>query len=967
MVCPDERVMLDLVAGRIPAQAIALRDHLDSCDSCRDVVAALSSSVEPTPASVQPGSRIGRYVIVDELGRGAMATVYRARDPELDREVALKLVHFRDGGTSAERLLREARAMAKLTHPNVTRIYDVGTEGDAVFLAMELVAGMDLARWLRDSHTWREVVAVFAAAADGLAAAHRQLLIHRDFKPANVLVGDDGRVLVSDFGLVHTPSEADRELAAGQVADDVLLTRTGAIVGTPAYMAPELLATAAAADELSDQFSFAVALFEGLYGVRPFVGDDLQALRANVLAGRIRVLPADRDVPGWLHQLVLRGLGPRERRFASMAALAGALRADPRRRRRLIGAFAGVALVAATAVAGASKLAAKEAVDPCAAGDDKIAASWSPLKAIELRVGFAKSGVPFAADAYTATAARLDRFRTDWAAGYRAACQASRAGVQSGDLLDRRMQCLDSRRHELDALLGVLAAPDRSTIAHAPETADALSRVADCGNTVALGTLMPPPAGVDAGAIDKVKAGIARVHVLRNSPNPKHVIEEADQVLADAKKLGYAPVLAEANVASAIVHMVANQTKEANQAVEDAVVAAEAGRDFYTKAHALAVGMELAYNTGDFTGAVNRDRLARAALSAIGGNEKLEADLESVLGWIAARQEDESAAEKHLRRALELRIHALGAQDLTTARAYENLGTALGNRDLAAALGEYEKGLAIERAQLGGKHPAVAQTLGNVAIIQSSLGKQTEAIATAKEALAILEGSMPVNHPAVAFATLQLAGVYHQAHDYEHALSYQRKAVERYEAAVGPDHADLGRALTNLAATLAELERYDEMVPVARRALAIQEKAFGANSPGTATIRNNLATALAGVGKNDEALEQFQLALALREKAYGKDDPRLLSTLLGISAVHQARKAWREQIAILERAMTFEPKAKAPRDKSLIAKAAFELAMVQRAHGNKQRAKPLAERALAMYRELDRADDAAAVEKFLRG
>ncbi len=969
MQCPDERVMLDLVAGRLPPAETAVRDHLDVCESCRNVVVALSSSIERAhplvPLANNPAT-IGRYVVVDEVGRGAMATVYRARDPELEREIALKLVHFHDGGTSAERLLREARAMAKLTHPNVTRIYDAGTEGESVFLAMELVVGMDLARWLRDRRTWREVCDVFVAAADGLVAAHGHRLIHRDFKPGNVLVGDDGRVLVTDFGLVHTPGEHERALEPSQPASDVVLTRTGTIVGTPAYMAPELL-SGAAADELTDQFSFCVALFEGVYGIRPYAGDDLATLSDNVRAGRVRELPADHDVPRWLHQIVLRGLGPRERRYRSMAELADAMRAGTRRpRRRVVAASSAITLAALVSVAVVVTSSPDNVEpDPCEAGEARIATVWSPARARELEAAFTRTKLAHAADAWVSSAGRLDRFRTEWIAGYRAACTASRAGIQSGELLDRRMQCLESRRQELDQLVALFAAPDRRVVDQAPRTADALSRVADCANTIALGTLAPLPSAIDGAAVDRARAAVARVHVLRNAGDPLRVIENAEQALAEARKLDYAPLTAEASLAAAIVYMVANKAAQANRALDDAIVAAEAGRHFRIKAQALAVGMELAFNAGDIAGATSKDRLARAALAAIGGDPKLEADLESVLGWIASRQEDLPTAERHLRRALELRTAALGERDLATARAHANLGTAIGSRDPAGALVEYERAHAIELAELGPKHPAVGQTLGNIAIIHVTAGRKDKAVATAKEALQVLEATMPAEHPAVAFATLQLAGVYHQTRDYENALTFHRRAVERYEAGLAKDHPDVGRALTNLAATLAELERHAELVEVARRALAIQEKTLGSDSPGTATIRQNLAVGLAGIGKTDEALQQLGRALALRERAYGATDPRLLSTLLGIADVHQLRKDSRQQTATLERALALEPKVKQPRDRSLIARVKFGLARALRDRGDRGRARDLAQQALATYRELERAAEAREIEGWL--
>jgi tetratricopeptide (TPR) repeat protein len=962
--CPDERVILDLVAGRVPAEAVAVRDHLDSCEPCRSLVAALSSS-SAGQEPLRDGHAVGRYLVAEEIGRGAMAVVYRARDPELDRDVALKLVYFRDGGTSGERLLREARAMARLIHPNITRIYDVGTEGDAVFLAMELVVGRDLAHWLRDTRSWRDAVRVFAAAADGLAAAHRAQLVHRDFKSSNVLVGDDGRVLVTDFGLVQSPHVHDREhRPTPVVAGSIALTRTGTIVGTPAYMAPELLAGDAVADELSDQFSFAVALYECLYGIRPFAGDDFATLRDEVIAGRVRAATADRAVPRWLHRIAMRGLGPRDERYPSMTAFAEALRAEPGRRRYVAGAAA-LAVVAAAATI-TVRAGSTDAVDPCDAGEAQIAAVWSPMRAFDVRAAFARTGLGYASAAYDATAVRLDRFRTEWASGYRAACAATRAQIQSEELLDRRMQCLAARRQELSELVAVLASANRAVVDGAPKAADRLSRVVECANTVALGTLAPPPASATPAAVASVRASIARVHAHRSRRDPKPDFTEVKQMLAAAQQLGYAPVTAEANLAAAGMYFDARATREATQTVEEAVIAAEEGRHFKVKAQALTLALDLAYATGDLAGAPSKDRLARAALAAIGGDVRLEASLESVLGSIASRQRDLPRAEAHMRRSLALVIRALGEQDFSTARARINLAIALHERgDFASSDAELQKGLAIERGQLGPRHPAVAQTLGTAATMWSVEGRHREALAAATEALQIQESMLPPGHRSIAAATVQLADVYHRMGDFEKALPYSRRAVEQFELAVGPEHPDTGRALAGLAATLSELKRDHELVPIARRALAIDEKVFGADSPGTETSRQNLAVGLVGIGKPDEALVLFEHTLALREKAYGKDAPQLLATLLGMAMAHRSRGDRANEIKVLERAVALDSRAKLPREQVLVARMSFELAQALRRRGDRRRARQLAERAVALYRAHEGTDEVAEIERWL--
>jgi formylglycine-generating enzyme required for sulfatase activity len=326
-------------------------------------------------------------VILERIGSGAMGVVYGAYDPQLDRKIALKLLRGIGAGAAPlarARMMREAKAMARLQHPNVAAVHDVGVaEDDRVFLATEFLAGGTLHAWLEAKpRSWREVVGVFTQAGRGLAAAHAEGLVHRDFKPDNVLLDKEGRARVVDFGLARNIEAADAEskngggtIDLGRALSDVdepapdphppprydpnaatgidmspsdkldKLTRTGALMGTPAYMAPEQF-LGESTDERSDQFSFCVSLYEALYGERPFEGDTLLSLSVSVTGGNFRALPKDKDVPAWIRRAVMRGLQvQREGRYPSMAALIAALEDDPavkQRRRLLAGALVGV-------------------------------------------------------------------------------------------------------------------------------------------------------------------------------------------------------------------------------------------------------------------------------------------------------------------------------------------------------------------------------------------------------------------------------------------------------------------------------------------------------------------------------------------------------------------------------------------------------------------------------------------------
>ena len=327
----------------------------------KNLIAAALFDETPTPI------KIGRFTIVRELGAGGMGVVYVAYDEQLDRRVAVKLLRGSDSDVEAKlRLQREAQAMARLSHPNVVTVHEVGTFQDQVFVAMEFIDGQDLRGWLKaERRSWRAIIEVFVQAAEGLAAAHDAGIVHRDFKPDNVLVGNDGRVRVADFGLAHAfdaalaEHEPTRDGASEPVPEqeasarlDVSLTKTGAIMGTPAYMAPEQF-EGLRTDARSDQFSFCVALWEGLYGRRPFSGENLVALSYAVMDGKLDAPPNEAEVPAWLHTLLVRGLAPMaEDRWPTMRDLIAALAKDPQVRRTRVLRWTALASVVGTLLGG---------------------------------------------------------------------------------------------------------------------------------------------------------------------------------------------------------------------------------------------------------------------------------------------------------------------------------------------------------------------------------------------------------------------------------------------------------------------------------------------------------------------------------------------------------------------------------------------------------------------------------------
>ncbi|MDC0715598.1 WD40 repeat domain-containing serine/threonine protein kinase [Nannocystis bainbridge] len=338
-----------LLSPGIRPDVLAAPEHLHA----KRAVAAAIFGAEPEAV------QLGRYRLLNRVGAGGMGIVYAAYDDRLDRKLALKLIRPKLHGSAsgASRILREARALARLSHPHVVHVYEVGELADQrIFVAMEFLAGPTLRAWLDgERRPWPQVLAVFRQAGEGLAAAHAQGVVHRDFKPHNAIFGADGRVRVLDFGLAQfegSEEAGESTEPAGGREPSRSLTSTGAVLGTPAYMAPEQFA-AKRGDARTDQFSFCIALYEALYGHRPFAGETLAELTDAVSSGRVSPPPKSAAVPAWVHAALLRGLqSDPERRWPTMNALLAALAGDPAARWRTRRRWTSVSMVAAGLLTG---------------------------------------------------------------------------------------------------------------------------------------------------------------------------------------------------------------------------------------------------------------------------------------------------------------------------------------------------------------------------------------------------------------------------------------------------------------------------------------------------------------------------------------------------------------------------------------------------------------------------------------
>nr|MCU0697170.1 serine/threonine protein kinase [Myxococcaceae bacterium] len=468
MACLDDDTLLALVGGHLSGAALeAAERHLDTCSTCRQAAALGLEHGERTPA-LTVGDTIGRYVVLERIGAGAMGQVFAAWDPQLDRKVALKLL--KQAASSDEhqaRLLREAQTLARLSHPNVVTVFDVGRWEGQRFIALEFVDGGSVRTWLSaQSRGVHDVLSVFVQAGRGLAAAHQAGVVHRDFKPDNVLVRGDGRAQVTDFGLASEALERVRDDAPPGLS----LTSTGTLLGTPAYMAPAQL-DGEAATTASDQFSFCVALYESLTGRRPWSATSVEELRRAMRDGPSPTFPPTSDAPPHVRRAVLRGLSVQEAaRWPSMVALVDALEpTDRRRTSRLVGASV-LAALGLGAVVLSTRARLPEA---CALGQTRLTAVWGPSRQSAVSRAFSATGLPYADSATAQVTRAFDARMTPWKQQHLEACLGT-SDEARGEVWRARLGCLEERVAELDATAEVLERGGAAAVNKAARIVDRL-------------------------------------------------------------------------------------------------------------------------------------------------------------------------------------------------------------------------------------------------------------------------------------------------------------------------------------------------------------------------------------------------------------------------------------------------------------------------------------------------------------
>jgi tetratricopeptide (TPR) repeat protein/predicted Ser/Thr protein kinase len=803
------------------------------------------------------GALLGRYVVLEALGRGGMGEVFAAYDPELDRKLAIKVLKPERAGSGRGqlRMMREAQALAKLSHPNVVAIHDVGTHAGRVFVAMEFVAGRTLRAWLEDRpRGWRAIVEVWRAAGRGLAAAHAKGIVHRDFKPDNVMVSVDGQVRVLDFGLAHAhrseggdPPEAtgseeiDLPLGLRSSTLDSRITRHGAVLGTPAYMSPEQH-LGQPTDASTDQFSFCVSLYEALYGEAPFGGDTPQARAYAVTTGEIRPAPRGTKVPAFVRRLLLRGLSVRPQdRHVDLVHLLDGLGRDPAATRRRIALACGG--IAALGVAIAASGAARSGVD-CDAGREALAGTWDDTARGRVRDAFAAIERPWAQRAAGAVQGALDRWADLWVEGHEDACLATHVRRdQSQEAFDLRMRCLSQARADLAAVVDVLAGADADLAARALDTVAGLPPPSACADVVALRARAPLPETADARArAEAIGERVAAVRAWAAAGRYADAVGQAREAVEDAEGLDWAPGRAAALGALGAALDADGHPREAEPILVDAAVAGELGGDDGLLSD---VRTQLAGVVGD---RLERPReghvwaaLARASIERAGGDPAREVALELCEARLYAAQGEHVLELAHEERAL--------------ARL----------ADVPDPLPSLEAGI----------HTALAGTLGE-------LGRHDEALGHAQTGVAVLEGALGPDHPQVGTALAGLALTHDYAGRYARALPIHRRAVEVLERALGPDHPRVAEALNNQAIALVDQGDLAGGEASFRRVLEIRRAALGEDHPGIAQALANLGGVLRMQLRHAEAREVLERALEVRRARLPADHADIGSSLAAL-------------------------------------------------------------------------------------
>jgi tetratricopeptide (TPR) repeat protein/predicted Ser/Thr protein kinase len=776
-------------------------------------------------------AQFDHYVILEELGTGGMGVVYAAYDRVLDRKIALKLIKTRHEPQMQTRLEREAKAMAKLAHPNVVQVYAIGDVEGTRFIAMEFVNGVTLRKWLEAPRSPAEILSTFTAAGRGLAAAHGVGLVHRDFKPDNVMVRDDGRVLVMDFGLAGGDLEASMPEFSLDAGSDAM-TPSDTLMGTPVYMAPEQW-RGAKVSAAADQFGFCVTLYEALYGERPFVADDGAELRTLVSTGTVRPPPRNSGVPTWLRNVILRGLEVEPKaRWPSMETLLSAIAKGPsifRRRRRW--AIAAVSLATAAAVAIVINLQEHSQVNRCEALGQEVEQYWNNARRKDIEAAFDRSDKPYADDAVRRVIETLDRWSADWRGAKVAICEATQSGEQSEYLLDVRMYCLDQRANEVEAIVEVFADADDEIVEHSVAAVHALGDPDACTNVR------------DAGEFKERKL-------------PPDVLEQVEAMEADLDRAHALAMLEKFDESLPLQTRVAARARELSHPWP------------WTLTRALFELSESQCETGDYAGA---EASLREVIRRAADVDDVEQEFEAwsrLIFCIGGKHNQIAKGHAWSLGAESALVRSDGGRRLKIRYESSLASLALAESKPDVAIGHYNTSLELARAEYGEDH---SMTLRMMMMRAVALVRDEQLDEAENAMLEVVTRSKEVygpTHPSLAPVYFNLGSVHQKNQKFEQAEAAFRASLNIYEQIGGPDAAMLARSLHSLGKVARELDRLDEALSNIQRATEIFIKSQGENSSEVAAAVIDIGRTQHLLGRYDDARASFDRAQAIYNNIY---------------------------------------------------------------------------------------------------
>lgn len=871
--------------------------------------------------------RVGRYRLKRRIGEGGMGVVWIAHDPRLGRDVALKIMGGDGIGTEARaRLAREARSMARVSHPNVVQVYDAGTfevEGGEpqVFIAMELVDGEDLSARLKALHVterWRsggatnELVTIFVAAGEGLVAAHASGLVHRDFKPANVLLDHDGRVRVGDFGLSRGELDEDRHelvdalsthlgespadgISAGGLqpvseppdartdggdarradedasSTEDAMTKTGMVLGTPGYIAPEIFHGLRANDK-SDQWAFCVSLWEALHGRRPIRAASFPELALATVEGRLEAPPPKPPVSAGLRAILRRGLDvDPARRFENMRALVDALKAEldrPRRRKRrlrLLGALAGASIAGVVSVV----VWTGDRVEPCVDAGAPVDEVWSVGRRARIESRVRGLPVPFSERLAADVVRAADRYASELASSYRGACEATFVReTQSQPLLDRRIACLDRRRAELGGLVTELDDADAEGVERLTRAMQLYPTFAACADaSTLLAGVDPPPPSLEA-SVERARVTIASVRAAIASGELAEAVRRAETARRAVEAIDYAPLRVDARLAQGEALAAAGRFDDASRELRAAFYGSLTigDRDRRVEAATALVEVDGVRRTRPELG----DVWAEIAVGTLASFEEerpvFRSRLENALAELRSAQGKRDEALTHAARAVELVESARGAEDLALLEPLRQLGDVRGRlRDFVGAIEPLERARRIASA-LPEVHPERLAIEARLAAAFVGAGRGDEALPIAQRARDLAIESLPEAHPVLAFVRLKYADALVHSGRLDDARPEYLAALEVTIAAYGTEHTEVARVLLNLAGAEARAGNADDAIARWREALAMRERLLGPQHPDLAIILQNIGSVETERGRAREALGVLERAWRIRHE-----------------------------------------------------------------------------------------------------